>query len=263
MRTILARDDPRNSNVRLEDPAAAIFGPADPACDGLHPSQETKCGLLPLRRQKPHNAPKAGKKPRVALVAVMRKLLHAIYGRAEARRRLRGREVLSDAAKGRRYGLTFESNGLLFTCGPSGGTAGSQYNPSQSMYVELSRAVTEVARFMKRHQIEAEFHIHTVGQLQGTSGIPDPYWARFEKRPGVYVLFNCQGGAVHYVGMSQRDTGSRLYGWVFQPNKVNEALAQDDLVLSVVMEDQSYMSPALESCLIRELRPTLNVRGAV
>lgn len=130
------------------------------------------------------------------------------------------------------------------------------------MYSELSRAITEIVRFTNQHRIEAEFHIHTVGDLEGAAGVPDEHWARFEKRAGLYAIFDCRGGAVHYAGMSEADTGSRLFGWVFKDNKVSEATGSDDLVLSVVLERQPYMSPALESYLIKALRPTLNRRGA-
>ena len=63
-----------------------------------------------------------GKKPRVALVAVMRKLLHAIYGMPWARPRLRWREVLPGTAKSCRYCLTFKraSNSRLRATKPLG-----------------------------------------------------------------------------------------------------------------------------------------------
>lgn len=129
------------------------------------------------------------------------------------------------------------------------------------MYVELSRAITEIVRFTNEHRIDAEFHIHTAGQLQGANGTPDAYWARFEKRPGVYVIFDVRKMDVHYVGKSEQDTGSRLYEWMYMDNKVSDAVDKEDLVLSVVLEKQPYMSPALESYLIGKLSPTLNVRG--
>lgn len=129
------------------------------------------------------------------------------------------------------------------------------------MYVELSRAITEIVSFTNQHRIDAEFHIHTAGQLQGANGIPDKYWARFEKRAGVYIIFNSSEGGVHYVGMSQQDTGSRLYGWMYKSNKVNTAVEESDLVLSVVLGEEAYMSPALEAYLIKKLEPNLNAKG--
>ena len=91
-------------------------------------------------------------------------------------------------------------------------------------------------------------------------GLPDEYWARFEKCAGIYVIFDCQIDAVHNVGMSRQDTGNRLYQWVFKENKIDDALSPNDLILSVVLENHWYMSPALESYLIDSLKPSLNSR---
>lgn len=129
------------------------------------------------------------------------------------------------------------------------------------MYEEISQAITEIVRFTNGHSIEAEFHIHTAGQLQGDEGVPDKYWARFEERAGVYVIFDCDDGGVYYIGMSKRDTGSRLYGWMYESNRVNEAVGKNDLVLSVVLENEPYMSPALESYLIDKMDPSLNKKA--
>ena len=87
------------------------------------------------------------------------------------------------------------------------------------------------------------------------------YWGTFEKKPGVYCVFREQGGTVWYIGMSERDTGTRLYEWLFKKNKLSSVLADEDVVLSVVLKEQWYMAPALESYLIAHLQPALNVRG--
>ena len=60
--------------------------------------------------------------------------------------------------------------------------------------------------------------------------------------------------------MSEVDTGSRLFHWIFKDNKVSNAIRKEDMVLSVVLKHQPYMSPALESYLIKELKPKLNAR---
>lgn len=129
------------------------------------------------------------------------------------------------------------------------------------MYSQLSNAITEVVKFTNKHQIEAEFHIHTVADLQGDNGIPDEFWARFEMFAGVYIFFDNEHGAVHYVGMSECSTGTRVAKWLFEENKVSEALADTDLILSVVLAEESYMAPALESYLISKMSPKLNARG--
>ena len=129
------------------------------------------------------------------------------------------------------------------------------------MYSHLSSVITEIVSFTNKHQFEADFHIHTVGDLQGTNGSPDDFWARFEGRAGVYLIFDNTENGIHYIGMSEKDTGTRLFQWMYKDNKVNSAVNNTDLVLSVVMPKQSYMAPALESYLINNLSPKLNKRG--
>jgi|GEM_PF-1551955 len=126
------------------------------------------------------------------------------------------------------------------------------------MYGLLSTTITEIVRFTNEHRIDANFHIHTAGDLQGHNGLPDEYWAKFEKFAGVYVFFSADGKQVRYVGMSEKDTGGRLFQWLYTQNKVNDSLTSNDLVLSIVLKQQPYMSPALESFLIAKLNPQLN-----
>jgi len=128
------------------------------------------------------------------------------------------------------------------------------------MYQELSKTINEVVSFTNQHRIEAKFNIHKVGDLRSES--PDELWASFEKKAGVYVLFNIKDHNVHYVGMSEKDIGARLYGWLFKDNKVNKELSDYDFVLTINLSEQPYMSPALESFLISRLSPVLNVRNA-
>ncbi|KIP67342.1 hypothetical protein SN10_21120 [Vibrio harveyi] len=127
------------------------------------------------------------------------------------------------------------------------------------MFQKLSETINEVVSFTNQHRIKAKFNIHQVGDLRNDN--PDKLWASFEKKPGVYVLFSVAENTVHYVGMSERDVGTRLYGWLFKENKVNEALADKDLVLTINLSEEPYMSPALESFLIGKLNPVLNVRN--
>lgn len=102
---------------------------------------------------------------------------------------------------------------------------------------------------------------HTVGELRNATEMQGQYWATFQKKAGVYCIFEQQGATIRYIGMSERDTGTRLYHWFFNENKVSAVLADDDIVLSVVLEEQPYMAPALEAYLITKLKPILNVRG--
>jgi hypothetical protein len=129
------------------------------------------------------------------------------------------------------------------------------------MYEKLSDTITRIVEFTNKHRISANFHIHSVGDLRGNNKMPDEYWAKFEKYAGVYLIFNSGSKSIHYIGMSKVDTGNRLYHWLFgKGNKVYEAINDSDLVLSVVLKDQSYMSPALESYLIDKLNPEINTR---
>ncbi|MEZ9357842.1 hypothetical protein AB4342_02620 [Vibrio breoganii] len=129
------------------------------------------------------------------------------------------------------------------------------------MFQYLSKTINEVVSFTNKHRINAKFNIHQVADLLGDNGSPDKLWASFEKQAGVYVLISTTASKVHYVGMSEKDIGSRLYYWLFKENKVQEALSNKDIVLTINLKDQSYMSPALESFLISSLSPDLNVKN--
>ncbi len=129
------------------------------------------------------------------------------------------------------------------------------------MYTQLSNVITEIVKFTSQHKIEADFHIHTVGDLQGENGVPDECWAKFEGHAGVYIIFDNAEVKIHYIGMSEKDIGTRLFQWMYKDNKVKDVINKTDLVLAVVIPDQFYMAPALESFLISTLSPTLNKRG--
>jgi excinuclease UvrABC nuclease subunit len=128
------------------------------------------------------------------------------------------------------------------------------------MFDKLSKTMTEVVRFSNKHTIDADFRIYSVDDLKGNNGIPDNLWAEFEKDAGVYVFLSSDGKAVHYVGMSESDLGTRLSNWLFEDNKVNNVILGSDIILIIVLKNQKYMSPALESYLIPKLLPKLNVQ---
>ncbi len=127
------------------------------------------------------------------------------------------------------------------------------------MNIELSNTINEVVKFTNQHQIDAVFQISTVDDLIGGHSYQDSLWKKFEKKAGVYILMRAEGKNVHYVGMSEKDIGGRLFGWLFKENKVNDALVSSDIVLTISLERQPYMSPALESYLIAQLETNLNV----
>ena len=126
------------------------------------------------------------------------------------------------------------------------------------MYTELSRTLNEVLAFSNKHCIEAVFNIHTAGDLRRDSENIAEYWATFEKGAGVYIIINVVESNTHYVGMSQSDIGGRIVEWLFSDNKVNEAVSNEDIVLTINLPQEKYISPALESFLIERLSPILN-----
>ncbi len=128
------------------------------------------------------------------------------------------------------------------------------------MLENLSKAITEAAIFVKQHQIDAEFHLHKVSELNEHSEQQSSYWKKFEKKAGVYCIFGHSGELTKYIGMSQTCTGGRVFKWVYLANKINDELEPDDVILSIVIEKQAYMAPALESFLIARLSPVFNSR---
>ena len=74
------------------------------------------------------------------------------------------------------------------------------------------------------------------------------------------MLMPANGHEVHYIGMSQRKVGSRLFKWLYEVNKVQKVLKKSDVVLIVSLDSQPYMSLALESYLISKLETRLNIK---
>lgn len=134
------------------------------------------------------------------------------------------------------------------------------------MLENLAKIITAVAKFTNKHFISSEFHIQSVGELWGEFGDEerDASWAKFEKRGGVYCIMSSDSSIVKYIGMSQSDTGQRLFQWLFpyksQKKELSNSLESDDLILSIVLADEPYMSPALESYLIAKINPKYNQR---
>ena len=128
------------------------------------------------------------------------------------------------------------------------------------MYSELSKALNEVVSFTNKHRITAKFNIHSVGDLQGKNGTPDIYWATFEKKAGVYILLDVASENSHYIGMSESDIGTRLYNWLYKENNIKNAVTEKDIVFTINLTDEPYMSRALEAFLIERLNPILNKR---
>jgi len=135
------------------------------------------------------------------------------------------------------------------------------------MLDNLALTITTVAEFTNKHLISSEFHIQSVGELWGNDGNDkrrDATWAKFEKKGGVYCIMSPKSSDLKYVGMSQSDTGQRLFKWLFpsksEKNPLSTSLKSSDIVLSIVLADEPYMSPALESYLIAKIQTIFNSR---
>jgi len=130
------------------------------------------------------------------------------------------------------------------------------------MLENLARAITEITTFTNEHRIDAEYHLHRVNELREDTPERNAFWAKFEKRSGVYCILCASGSSAKYIGMSQVDTGSRVFPWIFprpeQSGTKDNRAVPEDVVLSVVLERQPYMAPALESYLIARLHPEFN-----
>jgi len=130
------------------------------------------------------------------------------------------------------------------------------------MLDKLSIVLNEVLRFSNKHHADAEFYIHSVEELKDGTTHQDERWTRFEKNAGVYCFFDEDAKKVKYIGMSLKDTGSRLFGWLFiEDSKVNKAISDNDIILHVVLKDDAYIAPALEAYLISKISTELNVTG--
>jgi hypothetical protein len=129
------------------------------------------------------------------------------------------------------------------------------------MNKELSNTINKVVEFTNKHRIDAMFNINTVDDLTGGHECQNGLWSGFEKKAGVYIFMKEAGDSIYYVGMSENDVGTRLYNWLFKKNKVNDEIHKADIVLTITLKDQPYMSPALESYLIANLETKLNIKG--
>jgi len=129
------------------------------------------------------------------------------------------------------------------------------------MNIELSNTINEVVRFTNLHNIEAVFQINSVKDLLEGGDNQDERWRKFEKKAGVYLFIPTEEQAIHYIGMSEKDVGTRVFQWLVKENKVSNEIKdkKKHTVLTISLENQPYMSPALESYLITKLEPKLNI----
>ena len=136
------------------------------------------------------------------------------------------------------------------------------------MFDKILKVFSAIIEFSNLHTIEAAYHLHRLGELKGGSDHQDKNWAKFEGKSGVYCIFDSEGEKLKYIGMSQSDTGSRLFQWLFpkteiELHEVQQAVKDDEntLILSIALPSHDYMAPALESFLIEKLKPELNKKA--
>ncbi|MEZ9229589.1 hypothetical protein AB4259_00705, partial [Vibrio amylolyticus] len=137
-----------------------------------------------------------------------------------------------------------------------------RYVVEVNMNKELSNTINEVVAFTNLHKIDATFQINTVVSLKDGGDLQNDRWAQFEKKAGVYLLIpavESDNEGVYYIGMSEKCVGGRVHQWLTKKNKVNDVIEPEDIVLTISLSEQPYMSPALESYLINKLVTRLNV----
>ncbi len=121
--------------------------------------------------------------------------------------------------------------------------------------------ISLIEKFADKHNFDVNIFQHSVADLRGLNGVPDKYWATFEKTSGVYLIADPLSTSTKYIGMSTKGAGKRMFKWMFEDNKVSRAVSETDTVLSVVTADHNYMAPALELYLIQKLDPSVNTVG--
>lgn len=125
----------------------------------------------------------------------------------------------------------------------------------------IEKVISLVEEFAALHRFDVSMFQHSVSDLRGLNGVPDKYWATFEGHSGVYLIADSLSSSIHYIGMSTKGAGGRMYKWLFEDNKVSRKIADTDIVLSVVTANHNYMAPALELYLIQKLNPSVNTVG--
>jgi len=128
------------------------------------------------------------------------------------------------------------------------------------LYTEFSRILNEVVAFTNKHCIDAIFNVHSIGELRNKSEAQAANWKTFEREAGVYLFIDVSEQNTHYIGMSESDIGGRIYSWLSKESHVNNAAVDEDIVLTINLTEEKYMSRALEAFLIEKLNPVLNKR---
>lgn len=128
----------------------------------------------------------------------------------------------------------------------------------------LAKIMTEVTCFTNKHRIEAQFFLHEVQELKEGGERQNERWKKFEQQAGVYCLFDRKGQSVKYIGMSERDTGGRVFHWLFpkenQETKLQLDIKKKDIILHIVLKSEPYMASSLETFLIQNIETLHNVK---
>jgi arginine/lysine/ornithine decarboxylase len=127
-------------------------------------------------------------------------------------------------------------------------------------YEKISDVLTAVIHFTNQHAININVYIFTVSELRDYSDKQSTYWSKFESLACTYCFFSNKENKLIYIGMSKGNSGSRIYHWLFDENKIKKKFQKEDIILLISFPEQNYMSPALESYLINKFNPEFNIK---
>lgn len=125
-------------------------------------------------------------------------------------------------------------------------------------YSTLSNVITSILDFTNAHNIDAKVNIFDRDELEKSSDEQKANWAAFEKHSGTYCFINKDNEEIQYIGMSLGNTGGRIFHWIFEDETIANLKENSMIVIVTYNSSQYYMAPALESYLIKELKPVLN-----
>lgn len=116
----------------------------------------------------------------------------------------------------------------------------------------------DAKKFSKKHKFTYKMHIFKKKDLWDNANANEEHlnWAKFEKKPGVYIIST--NNEVVYVGMSNVDTGNRLFSHFTNEQKLAEITDESDIAVLEFPKKYNSLTSALESFLIDKYSPVLN-----
>ncbi len=122
----------------------------------------------------------------------------------------------------------------------------------------LRKALKDAESYAQKHNFDYVLNIFKKGELLGgaEASVRDANWARFEKKPGVYILST--DGEVVYVGKSNVDTGNRLWSHFNTDEKLEKMTDDSQVAVLTFSKEDNALTSALETYLIEKYKPILN-----